>query len=100
MFTITNENLHIYIFTIIGLIVLCFAFVFYVKNSLETDINALKKKIKKMQVVQQQQQTMYNQLAHQQEQLIQHHMQEQQEQEQEQQHTNGGDMDSYMDPSG
>jgi hypothetical protein len=52
MLNITSENLHIYIFAIIGFIVICFAVELYIKNSLETEMANLKKKVKKLQATQ------------------------------------------------
>jgi F0F1-type ATP synthase membrane subunit a len=56
---ITPENLHVYIFTIIGLLAICFITVFYMKSSSDAEIDTMKKKMKKMQNVQK---MMYSQI--------------------------------------
>ena len=42
MFNITPENLHVYIFTILGILVICFAVQFYIKSNIDAEITSLK----------------------------------------------------------
>ncbi|AYV75963.1 MAG: hypothetical protein Terrestrivirus4_11 [Terrestrivirus sp.] len=100
---ITPENVHVYIFSIIGLLLICFITLFYIKSSLETEIETMKKKMKKMQGVQK---ILYGQIRN----ISEKQQQEEQEKlaresQQEAENENEGDermgiedVDSYIDP--
>ena len=51
MLNITSSNLHTYIFAIFGTIIISIALQFYLKNSQDSEINHLRKKIKKQQQI-------------------------------------------------
>jgi len=103
MMNITPENVHVYIFSIIGLLLICFITLFYIKSSLETEIETMKKKMKKMQGVQK---ILYGQIRN----ISEKQQQEEQEKlaresQQEAENENEGDermgiedVDSYIDP--
>lgn len=103
MMNITPENLHVYIFSIIGLLLICFITLFYIKSSLETEIETMKKKMKKMQGVQK---ILYGQVKN----ISEKQQQEEQERiaresQREVENENEGeermgteDVDSYIDP--
>ena len=50
MFTVTNENLHIYVVSFIGLLIICFAVELYIKYCLDIELLNIKKRIKKIQL--------------------------------------------------
>jgi predicted Holliday junction resolvase-like endonuclease len=103
MFNITPENLHIYVFAILGILVICFAVQFYIKSNLDAEIFSLKKKIKKLH---HDQQVMYlhikkkEQIERLQQQKMQRDEEEQQQQQQREksEELEENDNDSYADP--
>lgn len=97
MFNITQENLHVYVFTLFGILIICFAVQFYIKSNLDTEMSVLKKKIKKLQ---QFQQLMIMHTKKREQYEKQQQIQQILHQDEEPERELDGDNDSYADPSG
>lgn len=105
MFNVTTDNLHIYIFSIIGIIIICFILQFYFKSTVDHEINSAKKTFKHdIKKIQQQQHKIISELkmfeADIKNKLQEEYAKYEQQYDEDNYNGNINDNDSYNDPVG